>query len=86
MQAYNIKLTPTSCYTPEVQMSISSRVLDIQYGGWTDDTYVFVLPSGQSAAMFEVKLKIMNELNRVMYKLSNIMTSLPLGGMSVEIP
>lgn len=62
-----------------------SRVSEIHYC-WIDDTYVFVLVSRQSVAMFKVKLTTINELKGAMYEVSSNMTTLPWEGMSIEIP
>ena len=43
----------------------------IRYGGWTDGTYLLALPPSREAAKLNIKLTTLNELNGVVYEVSN---------------
>ena len=78
--AFEIVLTLIPCYVEEAQMSISSTVIGICYDGWINVTCMFVLSSGRPPAMLEVKFTIVDELNRIIYNVSNTMTTLSREG------
>ncbi|KAJ8422654.1 hypothetical protein Cgig2_032402 [Carnegiea gigantea] len=47
--------------------------------GWTDDTYLLALPPGRAAVKLNIKLTTLNELNGVIYKVTNSSTAKPRG-------
>ncbi|KAJ8437857.1 hypothetical protein Cgig2_002991 [Carnegiea gigantea] len=75
MEAYDIDPTPAPAFIPQVRYQLTSVVNTIRYGGWTDDTYLFAFPPGREAAKLNIMLTILNELNSVVYEVSNATTA-----------
>ncbi|KAJ8432414.1 hypothetical protein Cgig2_013828 [Carnegiea gigantea] len=84
--AYDIDPMPAPTFIPQLLSEVTSVVNTVRYGGWTDDTYLFTLPSGREAAQLNIRLTTLNELNSVMYEVSNATTAYHCGFTSSVPP
>ncbi|KAJ8428009.1 hypothetical protein Cgig2_032346 [Carnegiea gigantea] len=86
MKVYDIDPTPASAFIPQLRAKVTSVVNTVCYGGWTDDTYLFTLPPGREAAKLTIRLTTLNELNGVVYEVSNARTAHHCGFTSAVPP
>ena len=67
VQEFDIDPTPALTFSVDVTYVMSPHVTDVRYGGWTDSTYLFVLPRGGAAGKFDINFSSLEELNGVTY-------------------
>ncbi|KAJ8424261.1 hypothetical protein Cgig2_019206 [Carnegiea gigantea] len=75
MKAYDIDWTLALAFIPQLRTEVTSVVNTVHYGGWTDDMYLFTLPPSRQAAKLNIRLVTLNELNSVVYEVSNASTA-----------
>ncbi|KAJ8421572.1 hypothetical protein Cgig2_028556 [Carnegiea gigantea] len=85
VQVFDIDPTPTPTYTPQSTCMISADVTNVRYGGWTDNTYLFVLRQGRAAGKFDINFSPLEELDGVMYDIHAMRTMSP-DGMPPGVP
>jgi len=54
LEAFDIDLIPTPCYTPTPTLLTSSSIKAVKYSGWTDNTYLHVLPAGDESGKVSI--------------------------------
>ena len=74
VQEFDIDPTPAPTFSADATYVMSPHVTDVRYGGWTDNTYLFVLPRGGAAGKFDINFSTLEELNGVIYDLHGTMT------------
>ncbi|KAJ8428679.1 hypothetical protein Cgig2_006353 [Carnegiea gigantea] len=85
VQAFDIEPTLAPSYVPQLPRIISPHVCNIRYGGWTDNTYLFILPSGRQAAAIDINMSTLEELDGVLYNIHTRITT-KRNGMSRGVP
>jgi len=65
VQEFDIDPTPAPTFSADATYVMSPHVTDVRYGGWTDNTYLFVLPRGGAAGKFDINFSTLEELNGV---------------------
>ncbi|KAJ8421661.1 hypothetical protein Cgig2_014342 [Carnegiea gigantea] len=85
IKAYDIDPTLAPMYIPLTQLQVTQMVTKIRYGGWTDDTYIFVAPPRRVAMKFEVTLTTLNKLNGVIDDVRSAQT-LSWEGLTARVP
>jgi len=74
VQAFDIDPTPAPTFIGDATYVISPDVTDVRYGGWTDNTYLFVVPRGGAAGKFDINFSPLEELNGVIYDVHSTVT------------
>lgn len=85
LQVYDIDPTPAPTYVPQPARVLNPNVTDIQYGGWTDNTNLFVLRSGTEAAAVNINMCTLEELDGVVYNI-HARTTATTRGMARGVP
>ncbi|KAJ8442479.1 hypothetical protein Cgig2_022362 [Carnegiea gigantea] len=85
VQVFDIDPTPAPTYIPQSTYMISADVTNVHYGGWTDNTYLFVLHPGRDAAKFDINFTPLEALNGIMYDIHTMTMTSP-DGMPQGVP
>jgi len=67
LQAFDIDPTPHPSFSPQPALVTSVTKHAIHYGGWTDDTYIHVVPPGCAGVKVNVMAGVVEELDGVTY-------------------
>jgi len=54
MEAFDIDPIPTPCFSPTSTLVNSRSIEAVEYGGWTNSTYVHVIPPGDASAKVSI--------------------------------
>ncbi|KAJ8430662.1 hypothetical protein Cgig2_033818 [Carnegiea gigantea] len=79
VKVFDIDPSPAPSYTLLSTYLISPNVTDVRFGGWTDTTYLFVLPQGPTTAKFGINYATLEELDGVIYDVHTVTTMSPFG-------
>jgi len=83
MEAFDIDPIPTPCFTPTPTVVYCGSIEAFGYGGWTDTTYVHVIPPGDGTPKVSIRCTPMESLEGVTYNaamtLITSMRALPEG-------
>jgi len=74
VQEFDIDPTPAPTFNGDATYVISPNRTDVRYGGWTDNTYLFVVPRGGAAGKFDINFRPLEELNGVLYNVHSTTT------------
>ena len=69
LRAFDINPIPHPSLSPPPITLHPHRVVAVEYGGWTDNTYVHVVPSGRAGAKVNMHVRTLQELNGVVYQM-----------------
>jgi len=85
MEAFDIDPIPTLCFSPTPTLVNSRSIEAVEYGGWTDRTYVHVIPPGDASARVSIHCTPLDSLDGVTYNVA--MTSMTsMRGLPQGVP
>jgi len=70
VKAFDIDPIPRPCYTPTATLVTSSSIEVVKYGGWTDNTYLHILPAGDESGKVSISATIVEQLDGVTYNVN----------------
>jgi len=57
LQAFDIDPTPAPSFSPQQIMATPGRLCAVEFGGWTDNTYVHVIPRAHKGAKVNIHVR-----------------------------
>lgn len=85
LQAFDIDPTPTPSYSPPPRVVHGQMRTAIQYDGWTDDTYLHVIPGGREGVRVDITLHTIQQLDGVVYNME-VQTTTSRQGVPPRVP
>jgi len=85
VEAFDIDPTPAPSFNPHPALVTSSPMETVQYGGWTDASYVHVLPPGSAGAKVNVTAMVVEQLDGVAYNVQ-LTTTTSTRGLPQGVP
>ena len=69
LKAFDIDPIPHPSLNPPPITIHPHRVAAVEYGGWIDNTYMHVVPSGRAGAKVNMHVRTLQELDGVIYQM-----------------
>ena len=79
VEGFDIEPIPRPSFAPRRTFEISQSMLSCNYYGWSDDTYMHILPKGHDGAQINIMSTLMEEGNVIAYTMNMVATNNRVG-------